>query len=127
MDSRVDRYIEDLPLWQQTVCNAVRKAAHGADPKVEETIKRGTLPYFVLNGNICALMATKDHVNIFIYDPIASDPHHIINQGQNNATARAIQIYQNDVLNEPALLKLLAAVIAHNKAGGWRKIQAGNN
>lgn len=126
MDSRIDRYIESLPRWQQTICNAVRKAAHAADPEVQETIKRGKLPYFVLSGNICALMATKDHVNIFIYDPIAPDPHHIINQGKNNATARAIQIYQNDTLDEAALLKLLIAVIANNKAGGWRKVQASN-
>jgi len=26
------------------------------------------LPYFVLQGNICALLATKDHVNVFLDD-----------------------------------------------------------
>ena len=25
-------------------------------------------PYFVLKGNVCALLATKDHVNLFVYD-----------------------------------------------------------
>jgi hypothetical protein len=29
------------------------------------TIKRTDRPYFVLHGNICALLATKDHVNVF--------------------------------------------------------------
>ena len=32
-------------------------------PTVSETIKRTTQPYFVLDGNICALLAAKDHVN----------------------------------------------------------------
>jgi len=44
---------------------------HAADPDVVETIKRTRLPYFTLNGNVCALLGAKAHVNIFIYDPIA--------------------------------------------------------
>jgi hypothetical protein len=123
-DSRVDDYIDALPRWQQDICRRVRDLVHAADPAVIETIKRSTRPYFVLEGNICALQGTKDHLNIFIYDPIAPDPAGIINQGQGNATARAIQVRQGDTLNEAALLKLFQAVIANNRAGGWRKIQA---
>ena len=122
-DSRVDDYIATLPSWQQDVCHRVRAIAHAADPNVCETIKRTTRPYFILNGNICALLGTKDHLNIFIYDPIAPDPEGIINQGQGNLTARAIQVRQGDTLNEAALLNLLQAVIANNRAGGWRKLQ----
>ena len=81
------------------------------------------LPYFVLDGNICALVGTKDHVNILIYDPIAPDPHGIINQGQGNATARAIQVYEHDALDHAALLLLFRAVIANNRAGGWRRVK----
>jgi hypothetical protein len=33
-------------------------------------------PYFVLQGNICALLAAKDHVNVFIYDPTVADRRH---------------------------------------------------
>lgn len=123
-DSRVDDYINALPRWQQNICRRVRDLVHAADPAVIETIKRSTRPYFVLEGNICALLGTKDHLNIFIYDPIAPDPAGIINQGHGNATARAIQVRQDDTLNEAALLKLFQAVIANNRAGGWRKIQA---
>jgi hypothetical protein len=65
-DPRVDSYIESLPAWQQTVCREVRALVHAADPEVTETIKRTKLPYFVLEGNICALLATKDHVNVFL-------------------------------------------------------------
>lgn len=124
-DRRVDEYIAALPDWQRQVCREVREIVHTADPEVEETIKRGVQPYFVLQGNVCALLATKDHVNVFIYDPIAPDPEGIINQGHGNATARSVQIYRRDVINSSALLALLRAVIANNRAGGWRRIKAG--
>jgi hypothetical protein len=123
-DPRVDDYIAALPEWQQAICQRVRDLAHAADPEVTETIKRSTQPYFTLRGNICALLAARDHVNIFIYDPIAPDPEGIINQGQGNQTARAIQVRQGEALNERALVQLVRAVIANNRAGGWRKVQA---
>jgi hypothetical protein len=126
-DSRIDSYIAALPDWQQDICRRVRDLAHAADPDVTETIKRTNRPYFVLDGNISALQATKDHVNIFIYDPIAPDPEGIINQGQGNLTARAIQIRPGASINERALLNLFKAVVANNRAGGWRKLQGGRS
>jgi hypothetical protein len=48
-------------------------------------------PYFVLEGNICALLATKDHVNVFLYDgAIVPDPAGIITGGHENKTARTV-------------------------------------
>jgi hypothetical protein len=121
-DPRIDQYINALPEWQRAICQQVRRIVHAADPDVEEVIKFTNRPYFVLDGNICALLVARDHVNIFIYDPIAPDPEKIINQGHGNKTARAIQIYRNDAINERALSNLLQAVIANNRAGGWRKL-----
>jgi len=123
-DQRIDHYIASLTPWQQTICRRIRALVHEADSDVAETIKRTDRPYFVLNGNICALQGTKDHVNIFIYDPIAPDPEGIINQGAGNLTARSLQIYEADTLNERALLNLFKAVIANNRRGGWRKISS---
>src|SRR6266566_5506813 len=88
-DSRIDEYIHTLPGWQQEMCRQVRELVHAADPDVTETIKRTKQPYFTLNGNICALLGAKDHLTIFIYDPIVPDPESIINQGQGNLAARA--------------------------------------
>src|SRR5665647_3652034 len=56
-DPRVDAYIDALPGWQQNICRRVRDLVHAADPDVVETIKRRVQPYFVLDGNICALLA----------------------------------------------------------------------
>jgi hypothetical protein len=47
-----------------------------------ETIKRTRQPYFVLQGNICALLAAKDHVNVFLYDGgIVPAPEGVITGG----------------------------------------------
>lgn len=121
-DPRIDEYIRTLPAWQQDIACQVRDLVHSADPDVTETIKRTKQPYFVLGSNICALLGVRDHLNIFIYDPIAPDPEGIINQGQGNQTARAIQVRQGETINERALLNLFKEVIKNNRAGGWRKI-----
>ena len=120
-DPRVDQYIRTLPAWQQDIAHQVRDLVHAADPDVTETIKRTDRPYFTLDGNICALQGTKNHLNIFIYDPIAPDPEGIINQGQGNLTARALQVRQGETINPRALLNLFQEVIKNNRAGGWRK------
>jgi hypothetical protein len=119
----VDAYLAELPPWQRAVCARLRDLVHAADPAVEETIKRSVRPYFVLDGNVCAFLATKDHVNLFIYDPTVPDPDGIINQGHGNTTARAIQIYEDDAINGPAVEAMLKAVIANNRAGGWRRLR----
>ena len=124
VDPRVDDYIDALPDWQQAICHEVRDVVHTADPEVVETIKRTRQPYFVLEGNICALLATKDHVNIFLYDgAIVPDPDGIITAGHDNKTARMIAIYQGDTINTTALKNMLRQIIANNRAGGWRKLK----
>ncbi len=123
-DPRVDVYINALPDWQQAICREVRELIHAADPDVTETIKRTNQPYFVLQGNICALLAAKDHVNIFLYDgAIVPDPEGIITGGHDNKTARTVSVHQGKTINRRALTTMFKQIIANNRAGGWRKLK----
>ena len=123
-DPRVDTYIEALPDWQQAICRQVRELVHAADPEVTETIKRTIQPYFVLQGNICALLAARDHVNVFLYDGgIVPDPEGIITAGHDNKTARTVAFRQGEPVNADALLEMFRQIIANNRAGGWRKLK----
>ncbi len=70
-----------------------------------------------------ALQGTKDHVNVFVYDPIAPDPAGIITDGHENETGRQIKIYEEDELNRDALKALISAIADNNRAGGWRKLK----
>ena len=124
VDPRVDAYIGALPDWQQDICRQVRDLVHAADPDVTETIKRTDRPYFVLQGNICALLAAKDHVNVFLYDGgIVPDPERIITAGHDNKTARTVAFRQGEVINAPALTAMFKHIIANNRAGGWRTLK----
>jgi hypothetical protein len=123
-DPRVDAYIEALPDWQQDICREVRALVHSVDPELTETIKRTRQPYFVLEGNVCALLATKDHVNVFLYDgAIVPDPEGIITGGHDNATARTMAVYRGETINAPAFAAMIAQIIANNRAGGWRALK----
>ena len=124
-DPRVDAYIDALPDWQQHVFTEIRDLLHEADPELEETIKRTVQPYFVLEGNVAAFLAAKDHVNVFLYDPLIDDPDGIITHGHGNATGRQISIHDGDPINRPALLAMFRQIIEHNRAGGWRRLQGG--
>jgi hypothetical protein len=123
-DPRVDAYLEPLPPWQQDICQRVRDLVHAADPEVTETIKRTVQPYFVLQGNIAALLAAKDHVNVFLYDGgIVPDPENIITAGHRNSTARTVSFREGEEINTDALLAMFRQIIANNRAGGWRKLK----
>jgi hypothetical protein len=121
-DGRVDDYIDGLVDWQRDLARRVRALIHEADDEIEETIKRRVQPYFVLQGNVAALLATKDHLNVFIYDPAVDDPAGIINRGHGNATGRQIALYEDDRLDERAFKELIRSVADRNRAGGWRKL-----
>jgi hypothetical protein len=123
-DPRVDDYISSLPSWQQSICQEVRDLVHAADPEVEETIKRTRQPYFVLHGNICALLAAKTHVNVFLYDgAIVPDPDGIITGGHDNQTARTVAVPEGGAVPAEPLLAMFRQIIANNRAGGWRKLK----
>src|SRR5215471_13057052 len=123
-DPRVDAYIDKLTDWQRAICREVRDLVHAADPEVEETIKRTDRPYFVLAGNVCALLAAKDHVNVFLYDGgIVPDPEGIITAGHDNQTARTVAYREGEEINRRALGNIFTRIIANNRAGGWRKLK----
>jgi hypothetical protein len=124
-DPHVDAYIERLPGWQQAICREVRELVHAADPEVVETIKFRDRPYFVLQGNICALLAAKDHVNVFLYDGgIVPDPEGLITGGHDNKTARTVAIRQGQAIDGQALKTMIRQIIANNRAGGWRRLKS---
>jgi hypothetical protein len=123
-DPRVDAYLDALPAWQRALCGRLRDIVHAADPEVEETIKRTVQPYFVLQGNVCAFLAARDHVNLFVYDgAIVDDPHGLITAGHTNSSARTIGFREGDPVDEPALLAFLRQIIDDNRHGGWRKLK----
>ena len=125
-DPRVDAYIDALPDWQRAICGQVRDLLHAADPELRETIKRSVQPYFVLDGNVAALLAARDHVTVFLYDGgLTPDPEGMIDGGHGNQTGRFITIRRDQPINAPAMIEIFRHIIATNRAGGWREVNRG--
>jgi hypothetical protein len=124
IDPRVDDYINALPDWQAAILMDVRRLLHEADPEMGETIKRTVQPYFVLHGNVAAFLAARDHVNVFLYDPLVDDPEGVITGGHGNETGRQIAIHRGEPIKRAALLAMFRQIAEHNRAGGWRKLKA---
>ena len=121
----VDAYLAALPDWQRDLCQRLRELVLGVDPAMEETVKRRVQPYFVLDGNVCALLAAKDHVNLFLYDGgVVPDPHGIITAGHANSTARTVGFREGDPIPVEPLTEMLRAIVANNRSGGWRKLKS---
>jgi hypothetical protein len=122
-DPRVDDYLAPLPDWQRETLQRVRELLHRVDPEMTETIKRSVQPYFVLEGNVAAFLAARDHVNVFVYDGgIVPDPDGLITAGQGNKTARTIGFREGDDVPEEPLLRFFRRLVADNRAGGWRRL-----
>ena len=85
--------------------------------------QRTVQPYFVLQGNIAALLATRKHVDVFLYDPLVDDPDGIITAGFEAQTGRQIAIKDVGDINGPALVAMFRQIVEHNRAGGWRKLK----
>jgi hypothetical protein len=84
-------------------------------------------PYLVLQGNTCALLAAKDHINVFLYDgAIVPDPQGIITAGHDNKTARTVAFRHGETISAPALTAMFKHNIANNRAGGWRNLKRGS-
>ena len=123
-DPRVDDYLDSLPEWQRATLQQVREVLGRTDPAMTETIKRTVQPYFVLEGNVAAFLAARDHVNVFVYDGgLVPDPHGLVTAGQGNKTARTIGFREGDDIPEDALLAFFRRLVADNRAGGWRAIK----
>jgi hypothetical protein len=123
-DPRVDAYVDSLPVWQRQLCQELRDLIHAADPELQEKIKRSDRPYFVLEGNVCAIQAARDHINLFLYDgAIVPDPEGLITGGHGNTTARTISFRESEPVNAQALTMMLRQIIANNRRGGWRALK----
>jgi hypothetical protein len=85
---------------------------------VEETVKRRVQPKFVLQGNICALLAVKDHVSVFLYDGgnIPPDPQGIVTGGHSNKYARTVAVRRGEIIKAPALTAMFRHIIANDRA-----------
>ena len=114
---QIDQHIAQLGDWRGKALTKLRKIVHDANPEIAEEWKWDT-PVFSDNGVVLALAAFKGSVKVnFFQGASLPDPNGLFNAGLEAKKTRAIDIHENDKINEPALKDLVRRAVAHNRAG----------
>ena len=114
---QIDIQISKLRDWRGQRLAKLRQLIRGVDSTITEDWKWNTA-VFVKDGNLCALGAFKDHIKInFFKGASLPDPQGLFNAGLEAKTSRAIDINENDRINQGALKTLVKAAVELNSDG----------
>jgi hypothetical protein len=117
----IDKFINDLTDWRGKWIKKFRVLILKTAPEVTEDWKWG-VPVWVCNGNVVASGVFKDHVKLnFFKGASLPDPKKLFNAGLDAKGTRAIDIAENDKLDETALKELIRAAVEFNMAGKKKK------
>jgi len=112
----IDQQIADLPDWRGKLMSQLRKLIHESDPEITEEWKWGTA-IFTHKGMVCALGTFKDHVKLnFFKGASLADSDKLFNAGFEAKATRAIDFFESDKVNEPALKNLIHSAVVHNSS-----------
>lgn len=113
----IDARIRELSDWRGDTLSKVREVIHRADPDVVEEWKWRGVPVWSHDGMICTGETYKDYVKLtFAKGATLPDPSGLFNSSLTGNTRRAIDIRENDEIDEDALTALVLAAIELNTA-----------
>lgn len=115
--ARIDERIQALGDWRSKTLAWVRGIIHAADPEILEEWKwRGT-PVWSHDGIICTGESYKKVVKLtFAKGAALQDPAGLFNSSLEGNVRRAIDIHEEDAIDEAALSALVRAAVALNLA-----------
>lgn len=118
----IDQRIRDLGDWRGAVLQRMRELVHEADPEVVEEWKwkkassPGT-PVWSHDGGLCTGETYKQVVKLtFFHGASLKDPAQLFNPSLEGKTRRAIDIREDDAIEEAAFKELIRAAVAFNLA-----------
>jgi hypothetical protein len=116
--SLIDKRIKELGDWRGQMLAKVRGLIHKADPEIVEEWKwRGT-PTWYHNGMVCTGETYKNAVKMtFAKGAALPDPGGLFNSSLEGNVRRAIDIHEDDEINEAALKNLIRAAVELNLKG----------
>lgn len=118
----IDQRIKDLGDWRGETLGKVRAIITGADPEIVEEWKwvkptNPGVPVWSRGGGICTGEAYKSVVKLtFFKGASLEDPAGLFNSSLEGKVRRAIDIREDDKIDEKALTKLIRDAVALNLA-----------
>jgi hypothetical protein len=114
----IDERIAELGDWRGDTLARVRALIHEADPEVEETWKWRGVPVWEHDGIICTGETYKKVVKLtFAKGASLDDPKGLFNSSLGGNTRRAIDIAEDEEIDEAALKDLTRAAVELNTGG----------
>jgi hypothetical protein len=122
---RIDQLIEGLTDWRGKTLAAIRKTILEADPEIIEEWKWMGSPVWSHDGIIVVGNAHKDKVKLtFAHGAGLADPDKLFNAGLKGNMWRAIDFFEGDKINDPALKDLILAAVDYNQIKSKKKSPA---
>lgn len=113
----IDNRIKELGDWRGLVLGRLRTLIKQTEPAVIEEWKWRGVPVWSHHGIICTGESYKNIVKLtFAKGASLPDPDGIFNASMDGNTRRAIDIHQDEAINEQALQHLIRAAAALNQA-----------
>lgn len=121
---QIDRLIAGITDWRGKTFAALRKTILAADAEISEDWKWRGSPVWYRDGMIAVANAHKDKVKLtFAHGAHLPDPAKLFNAGLDGNARRAIDFFEGDKINGPALKNLIRAAIAHNQSKAKKNTQ----
>lgn len=123
----IDSKIEGLGDWRGKTLATMRRLIRQADPEIVEEWKwrkptNPGVPVWSHNGGICTGESYKDVVKLTFFKGAAlKDPSGLFNSSLEGNVRRAIDIHENDRIDETAFKNLIRAAVALNSTAGRKR------
>ncbi len=119
----IDAMFADLADWRGATLSTLRALVKQADPDMVEELKwkrpgnPAGVPVWSDDGMVCTGEVYKDHVKVtFARGASVDDPSGLFNASLDGNRRRAIDVYENDTVDDAAFMALVRAAVALNKA-----------
>lgn len=121
-EKKIDQMITKVSDWRGERLAEIRAIIHEVDPAVVEEWKWMGTPVWSNNGMYVLANPHKGKVKLqFFHGAQLPDPKKLFNAGLEGGKWRAIDFFEGDKINKPALKTLLRAAIAYNKKNSVAK------
>jgi len=123
---KIDQLIASLTDWRGKTFAALRKTILDADARITEDWKWMGSPVWSRDGLIAVANAHKGKVKLtFAYGAHLPDPEKLFNAGLEGNARRAIDVFEGDRINSPALKNLVRAAVTFNQTNLKKNAPAG--
>jgi hypothetical protein len=115
--ANISKRIKELGDWRGETLAHIRQLIHDVDPDIQEEWKWRGVPVWSHDGIVCTGESYKEVVKLtFARGASIKDPKRLFNSSLEGNTRRAIDIREDEKINESAFKQLIRAAVAANSA-----------